>query len=49
VTLHQDEDANKGVYGKPLQSDEILNGKVTAPAAAKPLTSILTKYSPKGV
>jgi lipid-binding SYLF domain-containing protein len=49
VTLHQDEDANKGVYGKPLQSDEILNGKVAAPAAAKPLTSILTKYSPKGV
>jgi lipid-binding SYLF domain-containing protein len=49
VTLHQDEDANKGVYGKPLGSDEILSGKVAAPAAAKPLTSILTKYSPKGV
>ena len=49
TTLHQDEDANKAVYGKELGSDDILNGKVTAPAAAKPLTSILTKYSPKGI
>lgn len=49
TTLHQDEDANKAVYGKELGSDEILNGKVTAPAGAKPLTSILTKYSPKGI
>ena len=49
TTLHQDEDANKAVYGKPLGSDEILGGKVTAPAAAKPLNSILTKYSPKGI
>jgi SH3 domain-containing YSC84-like protein 1 len=49
TTLHQDEDANKAVYGKPVESEEILGGKVTAPAGAKPLTSILTKYSPKGV
>jgi lipid-binding SYLF domain-containing protein len=49
TTLHQDEDANKAVYGKPLGSAEILNGKVTAPAAAKPLTGVLTKYSPKGI
>jgi len=49
TTLHQDEDANKGVYGKKLGSEEILNGKVTVPAAAKSLNSILTKYSPKGV
>jgi lipid-binding SYLF domain-containing protein len=49
TTLHQDEDANKAVYGKPLGSDEILGGKVTAPVAAKPLNSILTKYSPKGI
>jgi lipid-binding SYLF domain-containing protein len=49
TTLHQDEDANKAVYGKALGSDDILNGNVTAPAAAKPLTGILTKYSPKGI
>jgi lipid-binding SYLF domain-containing protein len=49
TTLHQDEDANKAVYGKELGSDEILNGKVSAPAAAKPLTGVLTKYSPKGI
>jgi len=49
TTLNQDEDANKAVYGKELGSDEILNGKVTAPAAAKPLNSVLTKYSPKGI
>jgi len=49
TTLHQDEDANKAVYGKALDSAEILNEKMPAPAAAKPLNSILTKYSPKGV
>ena len=49
TTLHQDEDANKAVYGKPLGSEEILGGKVTAPAASKPLNSALTKYSPKGI
>jgi SH3 domain-containing YSC84-like protein 1 len=49
TTLHQDEDANKAVYGKPLGSAEILNGKVTTPAAAKPLIGVLTKYSPKGI
>jgi lipid-binding SYLF domain-containing protein len=49
TTLHQDEDANKAVYGKPLESEEILSGKVTAPAASKPLNSALTKYSPKGI
>ena len=49
TTLHQDEDANKAVYGKELDSEQILNGKVAAPAAGKPLNSILTKYSPKGI
>jgi lipid-binding SYLF domain-containing protein len=48
-TLNQDEGANKAVYGKAVGTDEILGGKVTAPAAAKPLTTTLTKYSPKGI
>lgn len=49
MTLNQDEGANKAVYGKQLDSAEILNGNVTMPAGAKPLTQMLTKYSPKGI
>jgi lipid-binding SYLF domain-containing protein len=44
TTLHQDEDAIKDVYGKKMDAADILNGKMTAPAAAKPLISTLTKY-----
>ena len=43
------EDADKAVYGKELASDTILAGGIAMPAGAKPLTQILTKYSPKGV
>ena len=49
MTLNQDEGANKAVYGKQLDSAEILNGNVAMPAGAKPLTQTLTKYSPKGI
>jgi lipid-binding SYLF domain-containing protein len=49
MTLHQDEDANKAVYGKPLDSVQILGGGIEAPAGAKPLAQVLNKYSPKGV
>jgi lipid-binding SYLF domain-containing protein len=49
VTLHQDEGANKAVYGKQLQADEILAGGLATPPGAKPLTNVLTKYSPKGI
>ena len=49
VTLHQDEGANKAVYGKQLQADEILAGGLATPPGAKPLTNVLTKYSPKGL
>jgi SH3 domain-containing YSC84-like protein 1 len=49
VTLHQDEDANKAVYGKELQADQILGGGIKATPGAKPLTDVLTKYSPKGI
>ncbi len=49
TTMNQDEDANSAVYGKPLNSDEILAGGVAMPAGAKPLTDVLTKYSPKGI
>ena len=49
TTLHTDEDANKAVYGKPVEAAEILHEKTPVPAAAKPLVSVLSKYSPKGV
>ena len=49
ITLHQDEDANKAVYGKPLNSDVILGGGTAMPPGATPLTQILTRYSPKGI
>jgi lipid-binding SYLF domain-containing protein len=49
MTLNQDEDANKAVYGKQLDSEQILGGTVAMPPGAKPLTQTLTKYSPKGI
>jgi lipid-binding SYLF domain-containing protein len=49
MTLHQDEDANKALYGKELAADVILSGNVAAPAGAKPLIEVLTKYTPKGI
>jgi len=49
TTLHQDEDANKAVYGKELSTSDILGGAVQTPAAANPLKQTLTKYSAKGI
>lgn len=49
TTLNQDEDANKAVYGKPLNAAEILGGSTAIPAGAEPLTQVLTRYSPKGI
>jgi lipid-binding SYLF domain-containing protein len=49
TSVSQDEGANKAVYGKQLQPTEILGGGVPTPAGAKPLTDVLTKYSPKGI
>ena len=48
ATLNQDDDANKALYGKKIDAPDILGGKVTTPAAAKPVIDVLTKYSPKG-
>jgi len=48
TTLKQDNDGNKELYGKPAEATEILSGKMAAPAAAAPMVSALTKYSPKG-
>jgi lipid-binding SYLF domain-containing protein len=48
TTLNQDNNANKALYGKEIDAKEILSGQIKHPAAAKPLTDVLTKYSPKG-
>jgi SH3 domain-containing YSC84-like protein 1 len=47
-TLRPDKDANKTLYGKPIEAKEILEGHPAIPAAAQPLIQALTKYSPKG-
>ena len=33
------------IYGKPVRHEEILHGKVPAPASAKPLIAELNRYS----
>ena len=47
-TLKQDNDANKELYGKPMEAAAILSGKVTAPANAGAMNQALAKYSPVG-
>jgi lipid-binding SYLF domain-containing protein len=49
MTLNQDEGANKAVYGKQIPPEQIIGGAVPTPPGAKPLTQVLTKYSPKGI
>ena len=48
ATLNQDNDANKAIYGKAIDAEQILGGQVESPAAAKPVIDALTKYSPEG-
>ena len=48
TTLHTDEDANKAVYGKPVEAAEILHEKTPVPAAAKPLVSVLSEVLTEG-
>jgi len=47
--IRQDEDGNERLYGHAVTAkDVLLRDKVPAPAAAKPLDDILTKWSPRG-
>ncbi len=49
AVLKQDQEANERLYHRPVTAKEILiEGKVSPPAAAKPLDEMLVKYSPKG-
>jgi lipid-binding SYLF domain-containing protein len=45
ATLREDRDENKALYGKPLTNKEILEGTVTAPAAAADLLALLNKHA----
>jgi lipid-binding SYLF domain-containing protein len=44
-TLRSDDDDNQKLYGKPIKHEDILRGRVPAPAAAAPLLQTLNKYS----
>jgi lipid-binding SYLF domain-containing protein len=46
-TLRPDNDANKKLYGKEMSAQEIIQGKVPPPEAAKALLELLEKTSPK--
>jgi len=46
-TLKQDNDANKALYGKPMDATAIMTG-TPSPAAAAPMLQALNKYSPAG-
>src|SRR5688572_7265544 len=44
-TLRPDDGDNKQLYGKEVKHEEILQGRVPAPASATELISVITKYS----
>ena len=44
-TLRDDQSDNKAVYGREMTAQEILSGKVPAPAEARELIAQLSKYS----
>jgi lipid-binding SYLF domain-containing protein len=47
--LRQDDDSNEKLYGRKVAPEDILfKGAVPAPAAAQPLDTALTQFSPKG-
>jgi lipid-binding SYLF domain-containing protein len=44
-TLRADDSENKDLYGRDIERQEILGGKVKPPAEAAELLAILNKYS----
>ena len=45
ATLRSDDDDNEKIYGKEVEHEDILRGRVAATAAAQPLLQTLNKYS----
>lgn len=48
ATLREDKDDNAALYGRPLTSKEIIEGKMAPPAAARTLISMIAKYAGSG-
>ena len=44
-TLRSDDSDNKKLYGKEVKHEDLLRGRVPAPAVAKPLLDLLNQYS----
>jgi lipid-binding SYLF domain-containing protein len=44
-TLRSEDDSNEKIYGKKVKHEDILHGRVPAPATAQSLLSTLNKYS----
>ena len=48
TTLRQDNDANKALYGKAMDAQDILSASTAPPAGATPMLNALKMYSPIG-
>jgi lipid-binding SYLF domain-containing protein len=48
ATLRKDEDENEAIYGKKMDTKEIVNGNMAPPPAARRLIDMLSKYSFRG-
>ena len=46
TVVENDKHENEKLYGRPVNSQEIISGKATTPPAAQPLISVLSKYAP---
>lgn len=50
AVVRQDKDANKAIYGRPINVRRVLlEGSVAVPARAQPLINALDKYSPRNL
>lgn len=47
ATLRPDRDENAELYGRKLETRDIVMGKMAAPASARPLLAELDRYSPR--
>jgi lipid-binding SYLF domain-containing protein len=47
ATLRQDVGDNRDIYGRTMENKEIIEKQIPVPPSAKPLISLLDKYSPR--
>ena len=48
ATLRADQEDNEALYGKKMETKEVINGKVAPNAAGRRLTELLSKYAFRG-